>query len=204
MEEHDHTLSTRRIEMFSDGIFAIIVTLLVLDLKVPDIAHTLSTQEGINVLINLIPQFIAFALSFLVIAIFWGNHHQFFSTLKYADRRFLWLNNFLLFWLCFIPFPTAFLGRYPTNVPAVMLYGFVLCAAASSFSLMLYHASFRGNLVDAHIPMKVRHDMQKKSYWGILSYGLSVVFAPLSIYISLAIFFIVPLIYFVPQKIRYA
>lgn len=202
--EHDHSLSTRRIEMFSDGIFAIIVTLLVLDLKVPEVAAGANNQLMWKAIIPIIPQFISFALSFFILCIFWVNHHQFFYILKKADRKLLWLNNFLLFWLCFIPFPTAMLGRFPTNTIAVILFGSVMLMAATSFSIMSHYAMFRGKLTDEHIDKQEKIKAQRRSYWGISLYGISILLAPISVYISLAIFLIVPLLYFVPQKIKFS
>lgn len=201
--EHDHSLSTKRIEMFSDGVFAIIVTLLVLDLKVPSLVQNASVSITIAALFNELPQFLSFAMSFVIVCIFWVNHHEFFSALRGADRQFLWLNNMLLFWLCFIPFPTAFIGRYPTNLVAVMLFGIVLFFAASSFSLMTYYVFFKSNLLDEHIKSKERKKAQKISYFGITLYALSVLLAPVSIYISLFIFCIVPIYYFIPRKFSF-
>ena len=203
-ESHDHSLSTSRIEAFSDGVIAIALTLLVLELKVPMLVAGETAAQVWHTLSQLGPEFISFVLSFFVICIFWVNHHQFFHTLEKATRKLLWLNNLLLFWICFIPFPTAFLGRYPTNVVAVIVYGSVLCAAAISFSVMTHYAMFRGNLMERHVDKKERKSAQHRSYWGILLYGLSVVLAPLSVFISLAIFCIVPLIYFVPRRVVYS
>jgi uncharacterized membrane protein len=201
--DHEHDLSTTRIETFSDAVIAIIVTLLVLDLKVPELVATVGNAGVIKALLNLAPQFASFVISFFVICIFWVNHHQFFHGIRRADRKLLWLNNLLLFWLCFIPFPTALLGRYPTNTVAVMLYGAILFLAAATFSTMSYYAFFKGKLVDEHLSQKELRHTQRRSYVGISAYGLSVLAAPLSISISLAIFLIVPLIYFVPRRLVY-
>jgi uncharacterized membrane protein len=201
--DHDHDLSTTRIEMFSDAVIAIIVTLLVLDLKVPELVSAFDTTELMQALSRLAPEFTAFVASFFVICIFWVNHHQFFQGVKRADRKLLWLNNVLLFWLCFIPFPTSLLGRYPGNALAVMLYGGVLCVAAATFSLMSYYAFFKGKLVDEHLSKKELRHTQRRGYFGIIAYGLSVLAAPVSIYISFAIFLIVPVVYFVPRRLVY-
>src|SRR5581483_12219587 len=201
---HEYTISTTRIEMFSDAVIAIIVTPLVLDLKVPELARAATNQDTVRALLALAPSFVSFVLSFFIVCIFWVNHHQFFHVLKKADRRLLWFNNILLFWLCFIPFPTAFLGRYPTNQIAVMLFGGVLCCAAISFSIMSYHAMFVGNLLEEHISQKEKRKAQQRSYWGIFLYGLSILASFVSVYISLAIFLIVPLIYFVPRRLVYS
>ncbi len=202
--DHDHSLSTRRIEAFSDGVFAIIVTLLVLDLKIPDIVVAMTNTVAINVLVHLIPQFLSFVLSFFIVCIFWVNHHHFFYSLKKSYRKLLWLNNLLLFWLCFIPFPTAFLGRFPTNEIAVLLFGLVLFFAGGSFSLMIHYAMFGGNLVDEHISMDERITAQRRSYWGVGLYAVSILLAPFSVYLSLIIFFFVPLYYFVPRRIQFS
>lgn len=119
---HNHDFSFRRIEMFSDGVFAIIVTLLVLDLKVPEINSNASIQETINSLYLLTPQFISFTMSFLIVCIFWVNHDQFFSALKKADRTFMWLNNILLFWLASFHFRQLLLvGILSTLLPICFL-----------------------------------------------------------------------------------
>lgn len=91
--DHDHVLSTSRIEAFSDAVIAIIVTLLVLELRVPDLAHHVTSQSTLQALLRLVPEFASFVLSFFIICIFWVNHHQFFHALKRADRKLLWLNN---------------------------------------------------------------------------------------------------------------
>lgn len=202
--DHDHSIATTRIEAFSDGILAIIVTLLVLDLRVPDLGREISNQAALGILLGLLPQFVSFALTFFIVCIFWVNHHQFFHALKYADRKLLWLNNILLFWLSCTPFTTAFLGRHPTNMVSAMLFGSVLFFAAMSFSIMSHHAMFDGKLMEEHISLLERTRAQRRSYWGIVLYGMAVVLAPVSVYIALAIFIIVPLIYFVPQKIVFS
>lgn len=201
---HDHDFSFRRIEMFSDGVFAIIVTLLVLDLKVPEISSNASMQETMNSLYLLAPQFISFTMSFLIVCIFWVNHHQFFSALKKADRTFMWLNNILLFWLCFIPFPTAFIGRHPFNIAANMLFGAVLLLAGASFSILSHYVLFKSNLYDEHVDIKERKDIQRRGVAGVIIYALSVLLAPVSVYISLTIFFIAPIFYFLPRKINFS
>ncbi len=200
---HTHTISNRRIEAFSDGVFAIVVTLLVLDLKVPELPDGVSIADTLTMLQHLIPQFLSFFLSFFIVCIFWVNHHQFFHVLKKSDRKLLWLNNFLLFWLCFVPFPTAFIGRYPTNVVAIVLFGVALFLAASSFSLMTYHALFKGKLVDVHVSRQERVKSQRRSYWGVGLYGIAALIAPLLPYVSIGIYVIVPLLYFSPRKITF-
>lgn len=202
--EEDHALSTRRIEGFSDGIFSVAATLLVLDLRLPDIIVHMTNGIAATTLLHVAPQFISFTFSFFTICVFWINHHEFFHALKKADSKLLWLNNILLFWLCLLPFPTSFIGRFPLNSIAVIFYGSVLFLAAIAFSLMSYYALFVGNLYDKHMSVDERWLEQRRTYWGIILYGLSIILAPISVYLSLVIFIIVPLIYFIPRSIRFS
>lgn len=202
--QHDHSLSTKRIESFSDGIFSVAATLLVLDLRIPDILAKMTNQLALATLLHFVPQFISFSFSFFTICIFWINHHEFFHALKRADTKFLWLNNILLFFLCLLPFPTSFIGRFPLNSIAVIFYGSVLFLAAVSFSLLTFYALFIGNLYEEHVKDNERWIEQKRTFWGIILYGLSIVLAPFSVYLSLLIFIIVPLIYFIPRSIRFS
>ncbi len=196
----EYTPGTSRIEAFSDGVFAIVVTLLVLELRVPHIPENFTSKDVVTELLHLGPKFISFALSFLVIAIFWVNHHQMFHSIEKTDRAFLWYNNLLLFCLSFIPFPTAFLGEYPTEMVSVMLYGFAMFAAAVSFNLMLRHAVSAGLFFPA-ISNETLNQSIKRGLMGPVIYFISIVSALISVYISLAIFILVPVFYFIPQKI---
>src|SRR5713101_3913707 len=101
---------TGRIEAFSDGVFAIAVTLLVLDLKVP---HRDSVNSGLmNILVKQWPSFLAYLISFATILIMWVNHHNLFNKVKRTDTPFMFLNGFLLFLITFVPFPTGLLAEY--------------------------------------------------------------------------------------------
>lgn len=189
--------STARIEAFSDAVMAIIVTLLVLELKVPELAETFSSAEALTSLGHLMPKFLSFAMSFLVVAIFWVNHHHFFHRLKHSDRTMLWTNNLLLFWLCFIPFPTAFLGEHPFEMIPIMLYGLVLLLAALSFVVMHHHA-YRHNLFHDNISKKFLHRENVRSLFAPILYLTAIISAWFSITIALIIFVIVPILYFMP------
>src|SRR5205085_7972813 len=125
---------TGRIEAFSDGVFAIIITIMVLELKLPD--HAADHGLWLGLLKPLAPKLISYALSFLVVAIMWVNHHALMDVAPHATRQLMWWNNHLLFWMSLIPLATAFVGENPFLPIAVALYGFVLFAAAASFTLL--------------------------------------------------------------------
>lgn len=187
-------------EAFSDGVFAIVVTLLVLELRVPVLPENFSTQDVLKELLHLSPKFFSFAMSFVIVAIFWVNHHQFFHSLEKTDRAMLWYNNLLLFWLSFVPFPTAFIGEHPVSMIPVMLYGAVLFFAGVSFNLMLRHA-VKAKLFLKSVSDEVLNQSVKRGVIGPVVYFVSIISAFISVYVSLSIFLLVPVIYFIPQKI---
>jgi len=196
----EYTPGTSRIEAFSDGVFAIVVTLLVLELRVPHLPENFTNEDVLRELLHLSPKFISFATSFLILAIFWVNHHQFFHSLEKTDRSLLWYNNLLLFWLSFVPFPTAFIGEHPTSMIPVMLYGFVMFAASVSFNILLRYA-IKADLFLPTISKVTLAESVKKGAFGPIIYFISIAGALISVYISLAIFILVPVFYFIPQKI---
>ena len=196
----EFTPGTSRIEAFSDGVFAIVVTLLVLELRVPHLPDNYTSADVLTEILLLSPKFISFALSFLVIAIFWVNHHQMFHSIEKTDRAFLWYNNLLLFCMSFIPFPTAFIGEYPTGVVPVMLYGLAMFAAALSFNILLRYA-IKADLFYPSISKQTLRESVKRGKFGPVIYFISIAGALISVYISLAIFILVPIFYFIPQRI---
>jgi uncharacterized membrane protein len=125
-----------RIETFSDGIFAIIVTLLVLEIKVPVIETPGSSTQLIESLIKISPKFISWIISFFTVCVIWVNHHRLFKMFRLISHGIFWLNAFLLLWISFIPFPTAMIGDYPDNVFAAAFYGIIMSLMALAFSLM--------------------------------------------------------------------
>ncbi len=196
----DHTQTTLRIELFSDAVIAIIVTLLILEIKIPEL-HELSNAAVRESLVHLIPKFIGFVVSFVTICIVWVNHHHFFHSVSRSDRSLLWYNNHLLFWLAVIPFVTGFIGEYPTQPLVIALYGFVLMMAIFAFRLMVRHAFFKGRLIHSHVDEAARKNEYRRSLFGIILYGISVAAAFIHPYISLAIFILVPVYYFLPRSV---
>lgn len=192
---------TTRIEAFSDGVIAIILTILILEIKVPEI-HVLTTRGALEALIPILPKLISFVISFVTIAIIWVNHHHFFHPILKSDSSLLWYNNHLLFWLAVIPFATAFIGDYPTLPLVVAIYGFVLFMATVAFSLMCRHVFFKSELLPPTISLPVRKAEFNHSLAGVLFYGVSVAAAFIHPYISLGIFILVPIYFFIPHRIE--
>ena len=127
-----------RIVNFSDAVFAIVITLLVLDIRVPQIPPALVSQELPGQILDLSPKFLSYAISFLVIAIYWQAHHRVFRPIRSYDRTLLWLNFLFLMAISFLPFPTSLLGEYAGEQLSVAIYA----ANAATASLLLVSISW--------------------------------------------------------------
>ncbi len=184
-------MTTGRLEAFSDGVIAIIVTIMVLELRAP-------SQPTWPALLRVAPVFLSYALSFLVVAIMWVNHHHLIHAVHEVTARLLWSNLNLLFWMSLVPFVTDFLGKNYRQPMAVALYGFDLALCGTSFYILrteLVRQDNRdGNLRDYHA------GVQRKNAFSAALYLLSVPLAYVSIYASFFIFALIPAMYFLPEK----
>jgi TMEM175 potassium channel family protein len=118
-----------RLEAFSDGVIAIIITVMVLELRVPEGADLAALQP-------LIPVLLSYVLSFIFLGIYWNNHHHLFQAIEKVDGRVLWANLHLLFWLSLIPFVTGWMGENRFATQPVALYGMVLLFAAIAYFIL--------------------------------------------------------------------
>lgn len=122
-------MKTGRVEAFSDGVLAIVITIMVLDLKVPQTTNLASLR-------SLLPTFFSYVLSYFYIGIYWNNHHHLFQASRHVNGRILWANLHLLFWLSLIPFVTGWMGENEFAAVPVALYGIVLLLAAIAYSIL--------------------------------------------------------------------
>src|SRR5579862_8569619 len=122
-------MKSSRLEAFSDGVIAIIITIMVLELKVP---HT----SDLAALKPLVPAFLSYVLSFLYIGIYWNNHHHLLHSTKHVTGGILWANLHLLFWLSLFPFTTAWMGENHLAATPAAVYGFVLLMAAIAYYIL--------------------------------------------------------------------
>ena len=124
-----HDARLERLILFSDAVFAIAITLLVIEIHVPHLHPGAPWQEGVNALLALIPQFIGYVVSFLVIGSFWAFHHRMFGMLARHDQSFIWPNIHLLMLIAFLPFSTAFMSENVWDVVPHAFYSLSLIAA---------------------------------------------------------------------------
>ena len=177
-----------RIEAFSDGVIAIIITIMVLELRAPLDGSLASLQK-------LTPIFVAYLLSFLVAAIMWVNHHNLIQAAPHATVRLLWLNIHLLFWMSLVPFATAYVGHhYAESLPAA-LYAMVHCGCALGFLFLRCEAIPRA---------RWNPRATAKNVISIALYSSAAPLAYVSPYLSYGIFVLIPVLYFLPERIRTA
>jgi len=190
---------TGRIEAFSDGVFAIAVTLLVLDLKVPS-----PSAYGPRLAVLLLrqwPSYLAFATSFAFIGIMWINHHRLFTLIHRSDHTLLVLNGLLLCGVTVVPFPTALLAAYIGHRDqrvAAMVYSGTYLVIAVSYNLLWRYASYQNRLLDQRADPRAVNAIHQAYGYGplmyLIAFGLAVVSVPacLAMNVALAIFFALP------------
>ncbi len=190
------TLGKGRVEAFSDGVFAIIITLLVLELRVPAVAE----KELVRALLELWPKFLSWVISFLMVGVFWVNHHRFFGRIRTIDNGLLWLNMLFLLFVSFIPFPTALMGGYPNNKLAVMSFGVIMFLASLTFYGMRFYITRREELLNEQYALRMQGKLSKKYFiFGPLLYLVAIASGfihpsvPFFLYIAIPLFFILPL-----------
>jgi uncharacterized membrane protein len=177
-----------RLEAFSDGVIAIIITIMVLELKVP--------QDGsAKALLALTPVLLSYALSFLVVAIMWVNHHHLIHVIPRVDGALLWWNNHLLFWMSLVPFSTAFLGGHSRSPLAVSLYAANLSLTALSFVTLRTAVARRdAERLDLHLHQR------RKNLMSLGLYLSAIPLAQVSVWVSYGVFVLVPALYFMPER----
>jgi uncharacterized membrane protein len=141
-----------RIVFFSDAVFAIAITLLVLDIHVPEIPERLVDEQLPGRLLALWPKYLSYVLSFLVILMYWMGHHSTFRAIKRYDRALIWLNSLFLMCIAFLPFPTSLLGEYGDNQLAVAIYAASVAVARLLLTAVWWYASSGHRLIDESFP----------------------------------------------------
>ena len=122
-------MNKSRLEAFSDGVLAIIITIMVLEIKAPE-------DDSFESLQHLIPVFLSYVLSFVYVGIYWNNHHHMLQVVKRINGSILWSNLFLLFWLSLIPFATSWIGEHHFSAVPMSIYGLVLLMCAIAYNIL--------------------------------------------------------------------
>lgn len=181
---------TERLEAFSDGVLAIIITIMVLELSIPH-------EAGLSALSSLLPVFLSYILSFIYVGIYWNNHHHMFKVTKRVNGAMLWGNLHLLFWLSLIPFVTAWMGENISSSLPTALYGFVLLMAALAWWI-LQRIILREHRQNSVLATAFEGSFKEKI--SPLLYITAIVFAFIIPWISYIIYAVVALIWLVPDR----
>ncbi len=183
-------MGTNRLEAFSDGVIAIIITIMVLELKAPE-GHTFAALAPLTGI------FLSYVLSFVYVGIYWNNHHHLFHACENVTGGILWANLHLLFWLSLIPFTTAWLGQnHFTSAPAA-LYGMVLLPPAIAW-VILQQQMIRSQKGDSLLKKAVGEDWKGKL--SVTLYVVGILAASRAPRISLMLYAVTAVIWFVPDK----
>ena len=183
-------MSKGRMEAFSDGVLAIIITIMVLELGVPH-------EAGLAALIPLIPVFSSYVMSFVYVGIYWNNHHHLLQAIKGVDGRVLWANMHLLFWLSLVPFTTAWMGENHFAPWPVALYGAVLFLASIAYLILVR------TLIALHGPESVLAAALGRDWKAKLSSGIYLVAIPLAFlqaWLACLLYVLVAVVWLIPDR----
>jgi uncharacterized membrane protein len=195
MQQHvvRHSLTAMnktRLEAFSDGVLAIVITIMVLEIKVPE-------ESGVHTLIPLIPVVLSYVLSFLYIGIYWNNHHHMLHTLERVTGPILWANLHLLFWLSLIPFATGWLGRNHFGAAPAALYGIILLMAAVAY-FILQNCIIASQGPNSLLRRAVGADWKGRT--SLVLYTVAVLAAFVVPWLALLIYALVAVMWLVPDR----
>jgi uncharacterized membrane protein len=184
-------MKTARLEAFSDGVVAIIITIMVLDLRVPRQANSISDLQP------LLAVFISYVLSFVNVGIYWNNHHHMLHMTRRVNGSILWANLHLLFWLSLIPFVTAWMGENHFASVATAVYGVVLLLAGFAYRL-LQGAIIRMQGQDSRLASAIGRDLKGKL--ALIIYTAAIPLALVSSWIAGSLYVIVARMWLVPDR----
>ena len=179
-----------RLEAFSDGVLAIIITIMVLEMKVPH-------GDTIEVLKPLLPIFFSYVLSFLNIGIYWNNHHHMMHTVSKVSGTVMWNNIHLLFWLSLFPFATAWMGENHFSKWPVALYGFIAMMAGIAYYL-LAHCLASVNGKDSTLAKALGKD--RKGILSVLLYIIGIGLAFINSWLGFSMYLLVAAMWFIPDR----
>ncbi len=179
-----------RMEAFSDGVLAIIITIMVLEIKVPH-------SDSPEVLISLLPAFLSYLLSFINVGIYWNNHHHLLHAAHRIDGKVLWANSHLLFWLSLLPFGSGWMGENHFAPWPTALFGFILFMAGVAYALLVKClVALHGH--DSAFGKAIGSDWKGKL--SLLLYAIGIAVSLVNGWISLAMYAIVAIIWFIPDR----
>jgi uncharacterized membrane protein len=183
-------MNKNRLEAFSDGVIAIIITIMVLELKAPH-------GDTLAALRPLLPDLLCYVLSFIYIGIYWNNHHHMLQAAQRINGPILWANLHLLFWLSLVPFVTRWMGENEFAAVPVAMYGIVLFMGAIAFYILM-HALIRHHGKDSALARAVGNDFKGKI--SVVIYAAAIILAFLNRWLAFGLYVLVALMWIIPDR----
>ena len=202
MESNTFFISTTRLENFSDGVFAMVLTLLAFQFKVPKFSNDVDLMQNFYELVRIAPYLLGFIFSFFFIAVFWVNHHHLYHVIKETNGTLLWYNIYFLFWITMLPFAIAMVGDHPLVPLAAVSLGFVLFMASVAAYLLFRYSYVKSKLVDETLSNDSIKSGLSKNMLAIIITLIGILIAFKWVYISYCVYFAVLIIYVNPLKME--
>jgi uncharacterized membrane protein len=205
-------LSKNRIEALTDGFFAVVMTLLVLDISIPQISSNHAAAGGAAVigaellkrLFDLWPKILCFGISFIVLAIYWMAHHRQFHYIKHSDRTLVWINIIFLMATCLLPFSTSLLAEYRAQQISIFVYGGNSIMIALLLCIQWWYAtSHYSRLVDENLDPIIKTTSLRRLVFGIIVYLIAIGISSVYIHLSIFLFASILISEFLPNKMMY-
>src|SRR6516165_4846818 len=193
-------LGRNRIEALTDGVFAVAMTLPVLDIKVPELRQPTGTADLPLKLLGLGPKLLSYSVSFIILGVYWVGHHIQLSFIRRADRPLLWINLLFLLWVALVPFSTALLSEYPTSRTAIAVYGLNLIAIGLTLALHWWYATVEARHVDADIHPGLVRGALLRTLMAPALYVIAIAISFIRAELSLLIYALVPVLYVLPGR----
>ena len=200
--ETDFHLTTARVETLGDGVFAIAMTLLILEIRVPVVQVATASAELPGALFALWPKLLCYVISFITLGVYWVAHHLHFYTVRRADRMLLWINILFLLTIGFVPFSTALIGAYVHEQLPVVIYGANMVVASLVLQWHWWYATHNHRLVRPDLDPTLVRSVTQVILMGPVVYLIAMALSYVSTSISIAMYLLVNLIYVIPGGIH--
>ncbi len=194
-------LTKGRLEALTDGVFAIVLTLLVLDIKVPEIPPAKVSEELMTSLFLLWPKILGYVISFVILGVYWVGHHAVYHYIRRSDRVLLWSNMFFLMAVAFVPFSAALFSAYGRQPLAVRIFGYNQLAAGLCLYAQWWHATRGRRLVDRDLPARIVRLASLRILTAPALYLFAIGFSTFHPIVSVLIYLLVPVFYILPGRI---
>ncbi|MFN8452079.1 MAG: TMEM175 family protein [Anaerolineae bacterium] len=193
-------ITTARIETLTDGVFAIVMTVLVFDIRVP-VQEQVDQLGLLHALSLLAPNLLSYVITFVILGVFWVGHHNQYFYIRRADRSLLWINIFFMMAVALLPFSAGVFSRYGQDRVSIMVYNANLILAGLILFVHWWYATRDNHLLSHEIEPQVRHLVYRRILTPPVLYLVAIVVSLVNVEVSVIIDILVPLIYVLPNQV---